>query len=64
MDVSYRYKQQVVDPVQRKEEGLKARRMFPAKVPVSKLAVSRPIDGPHLPTCVVGCGQVGRVRVS
>ena len=36
MQVTYRYKTQVPEEAQRRVEGIKVKRKFPAKIPVSK----------------------------
>jgi len=37
LQVTYRYKTQVTEESQRRLEGIKVKRKFPAKIPVSKM---------------------------
>ena len=40
LQVSYRYKTQVTEESQRRLEGIKVKRKFPAKIPVSNVVVA------------------------
>lgn len=59
LQVTYRYKTQVTEESQRRLEGIKVKRKFPAKIPVSNYGLPLPVQGVVIYTSPVEAFSTG-----